>query len=143
MNVAWPVPGGRLGMLEMPAGKTFRVRPMKRPVDLDSEEITYFSMMTHEPDHSPRSARLHEGIRLTFRASADYWGEHLSFGLGKTLRPHVNNGKGVWLHSASGIPDEQSLLWIGKIVSRSEGEDEVSFRIYGESDALDFAEPAA
>ena len=144
LNVAWPVPGGRLGMLEMPAGRTYRVRPMSAPIDLASENVTYFSMMTQEPDHSFRAkaARPQEGVRLTFRSSEDYWGDALSFGLSSDQRPVVNNGRGDSTRSAQSIPDEQSLLWIGKILSRADGEDEVSFRIYGQDDALDFMEPA-
>lgn len=145
LTVPWPVEGGRLGGLEMPAGRTFRVRQMRQPVDLQRDGITYFSLMMQEPDHSQRNdnARPQEGVRLTFRSSADYWGEALSFGIGGQMRPVVNNGLGVWTHSAASIPDEQSLLWIGKIVSRADGEDEISFRIYGQADALDYAEPPA
>ncbi len=143
LNVAWPVPGGRLGMLEMPAGKTFRVRPMVRPIDLAEDEITYFSLMTYEPDHSNRPrTRPHEGVRLTYRSSADYWGEALSFGLGQGQRPHIQNGIGYGAKSSLRFPDEQSLLWVGKIVSRRNEEDQVSLRIYGQTDILDFAEPA-
>lgn len=143
LNVAWPVPGGRLGMLEMPAGKTFRVRRMARPLDLSADEITYFSLMTYEPDHSNRlRTRPNEGVRLTFRSSADYWGQALSFGLGQGQRPHIQNGIGYGARSSLSIPDEQSLLWIGKIVSRRNEEDQVSLRIYGQKDVLDFAEPA-
>ena len=145
LTVPWPVEGGRLGGLEMPAGRTFRVRQMRHPVDLHRDSITYFSLMTQEPDHSQRNEneRPQEGVRLTFRSSADYWGEALSFGIGGQMRPVVNNGLGVWTLSAASIPDEQSLLWIGKIVSRADGEDEISFRIYGQDDALDYAEPPA
>lgn len=144
LNVVWPVKGGRLGMLEMPAGRSFRVRQMARPIDLSQDGITYFSLMTHEPDHDVRvnGSRPHEGVRLTFRSTDNYWGEALSFGLTHKRQPHVQNGIGAGFKSPMGIADEQSLLWVGKIVSRREGVDEVTFRIYGQNDELDFAEPA-
>lgn len=143
LSVAWPVRGGRLGMLEMPAGKSFRVRPMAKPIDMTADAITYFSLMTHEPDHLAKKTRKlpNEGVRLTFRSSVDYWGEALSFGMSQSLRPRIRTGTGYGVISSLSIPDEQSLLWVGKIVSRAEGEDEVSFRIYGQQDSLDYAEP--
>ena len=82
-----------------------------------------------------------ESIRLTFRSSADYWGECLSFGYGGNQRPYVSGTSFGNAHSLSLIPDAQSLLWIGKIIRRADGEDEISFRIYGENDALDYAGP--
>ena len=141
LNVAWPVPGGRLGMLEAPPGKSFRVRPMKKAIDLGEESISYFSMMTHEPARVGKHPK-HQGIRLTLRSSQDYWGQHLSFGISEKLRPHLNNGMGIWLKSAATLEARQSLLWVGKIMSRKNGDDEVTFRVYGEEDILDYAEPA-
>jgi ferric-dicitrate binding protein FerR (iron transport regulator) len=145
LNVVWPVEGGRGGMLEMPAGHFFRLREMRRPLRMARDEITYFSFMTHEPQHlSPRSRiKPQEGFRLTFRSSADYWGECLSFGIQANLHPHIQSGPGVSFTSASQIPQAQTLLWVGKIISRAVGEDEINFSIYGEDDALDYAEPTS
>jgi hypothetical protein len=145
LTVPWPVPGGRLGMLEMPAGRTFRVRPMAEPIAMDRDGITYLSMMTQEPDHSSRRRddRPQEGVRLTFRGGADYRGESLSFGLDVNQRPHIRAQAQGSFASLGTVPDEQSLLWIGKIIRRADGEDEISLRLYGQNDALDYAEPAA
>jgi hypothetical protein len=143
LSVPWPVTGGRLGMLEMPAGRTFRVRPMANPIAMGRDGITYFSMMTLEPDHStrPKTARPQEGVRLTFRSSAEYWDESLSFGWDRRLQPHIQAGVAGAFVSLANVPNEQSLLWVGKIIRRASGEDEVFFRIYGQQDVLDFAEP--
>jgi hypothetical protein len=143
LTVPWPIPGGKLGGLEMPAGRSFRLRPMKQGIDMANDGITYFSLMTHEPDHSLRkpAARPQEGVRLTFRSSADYWGESLSFGWDRRLQPHIQAGAAGAFVSLANVPNEQSLLWVGKIIRRASGEDEVFFRIYGQQDVLDFAEP--
>ncbi|MCB1209549.1 MAG: FecR domain-containing protein [Verrucomicrobiales bacterium] len=143
LSVPWPIPGGRLGGLEMPAGRSFRIRPMKRGIEMAADGITYFSLMTLEPEHSPRKrpASPQEGVRLTLRSSADYWGPRLSFGWDKKLQPHIQAGAAGAFVSPARIPDEQSLLWVGKIIRRSHGEDEVAFRIYGQEDTLDYAEP--
>lgn len=142
LNVPWLVEGGRLGGLEMPAGLSFRIRPMKRPIDMSRDGITYFSMMSHEPEHATPEARPMEGMRLTFRSSTDYWGESLSFGWNDQLSPQIQTGVGAIFVSPAKIPNEQTLLWVGKIIHRTEGEDEISFRVYGQHDSLDYAEPA-
>jgi hypothetical protein len=99
--------------------------------------------MTHEPEHTSSLPRIKppEGFRLTFRSSADYWSECLSFGIQANLHPHIQTGPGIDFRSAAKVPQAQTLLWTGKIVSRATGEDEISFRIYGENDPLDYAEP--
>jgi|694.fasta_scaffold101831_2 ferric-dicitrate binding protein FerR (iron transport regulator) len=143
LHVPWPIPGGKLGGLEMPAGRSFRLRPMKQGIDMAAEGITYFSLITYEPEHGKkRRTTPVEGVRLTFRSSADYWNESLSFGCQQSLRPLIQAGAQGNFASAAAIADEQSLLWIGKIIRRADGEDEVFFRIYGQADALDYAEPA-
>ena len=145
MNVTWPVPGGEDGMLQCPPGKTFRIREMQRPIDMDSEGIYYFSFMVREPDYGnlPRRSRPQEGIRLTFRSSDDYYGETLSFGISPDLHPQIRTGRGVGFFSAADAPSDQTTLWIGKVIARGQGEDEVSFRIFSESDELTYAEPSA
>ncbi len=143
LHVPWPIPGGKLGGLEMPVGRSFRLRPMKQGIDMAADGITYFSLITYEPEHGKkRRTTPVEGVRLTFRSSADYWNESLSFGCQQSLRPLIQAGAQGNFASAAAIADEQSLLWIGKIIRRADGEDEVFFRIYGQADALDYAEPA-
>lgn len=142
LNVPWPVEGGRLGGLEMPAGRSFRLRPMAQPIDMNRNGITYFSLMTQEPEHAARATKPVEGMRLTFRSSRAYWTEALSFGWNESLRPQIQCAEAGIFTSPARAPDEQTLLWVGKIISRANGEDEISFRIYGQQDVLDYAEPA-
>jgi hypothetical protein len=143
LHVPWPIPGGKLGGLEMPAGRSFRLRPMKQGIDMGADGITYFSLITYEPEHEKKHLTTPvEGVRLTFRSSADYWNESLSFGCPQSLRPLIHAGAQGSFASAAAIEDKQSLLWVGKIIRRADGEDEVFFRIYGQADALDYAEPA-
>ena len=145
MNVTWPVPGGELGMLRLPPGKTFRIRQMQQQLNLNEDAIYYFSLMVREPDYEnrPRQAKPQEGVRLTFRSSEDYYGESLSFGISPELNPQIRTGLGVGFFSAVRTPSDQTTLWIGKATTRAIGEDEVSFRIFSESDELTYAEPSA
>ncbi|MCO8124570.1 FecR family protein [Stieleria sp. TO1_6] len=149
MNVTWGVQGGQLGMLEMPAGVTVRLREMTRSIDLSKSGVYYFSLMVREPDHVKRRTRSQprERIRLTFRSEQDYNGESLSFGIASGGKPRVLTGTGVGFVCSSKAPTNQTTLWIGKIVSRANGEDEVFYRIFGEDEELfgdqwNWAEPA-
>lgn len=139
-NLPWRMNRGGIGMLELPTGVCVRIRPMSLPLDMHRDGITYFSLITQEPARP--SGRSRETIRLTFRSSADE-GDFLSFGYGQHSKPFIRGASFGIAQSLSPVPDGQSLLWIGKIICRAEGDDEVSFRIYGEHDALDFAEPGA
>ena len=141
-NLPWLMNRGGIGLLELPAGACVRIRPMSLPLEMNRDGITYFSLITQEPVRpEPVERTKLESIRLTFRSSADYAADFLSFGCGPDQKPCVSGASLGNAQSLSPIPDGQSLLWIGKIIRRAEGDDEVFFRIYGEHDALDFAEP--
>ncbi|MEM7473974.1 MAG: FecR domain-containing protein [Planctomycetota bacterium] len=142
INVAWPVPEGRGGMLKMPAGGAIYVRPMKRPIALDQAGVTYLSMMVRETERPQKRRNPPERIRVTFRSSEDFLGESICFGYGHQFRPHIRIGNGQIFASPVVAPAEQTTLWICKIVTREVGEDELFFRVYGEDDELGYAEPA-
>jgi len=142
MNVTWPVPGGRLGALKLPSGGVYYLRPMKRKINLDRDDVTFFSLMVREAQRHIDSKHPRERLRLTLRSSEDYDGNAISFGHGAGYRPTVSTGNGVVHASPLVLPAEQTTLWIGKIVARKLGDDEIFFRVYGEADVLDYAEPA-
>lgn len=142
MNVTWPVPGGRLGSLKLPGGRVYYVRPMTRKLHLDRDGVTFFSLMVREAERRTDLDRPRERLRLTLRSSEDYDGQAVSFGHGPGYRPTIKTGDGVSYTSPLVLPAEQTTLWIGKLVSRKQGEDEIYFRVYGEDEALDYAEPS-
>ena len=142
MNVTWPVPGGRLGSLKLPGGGVYYVRPMAERVQLNRNGVLFFSLMVRETERRTSKDRPRERLRLTLRSSKDYDGQAISFGHGPGYRPTVRTGDGISHTSPLVLPPEQTTLWIGKIVSREQGEDEIFFRVYGEEDVLDYAEPA-
>jgi hypothetical protein len=145
MNVSWPISGGRLGALRMPSaesgGTICYLRPLQSPLRLDRNGVTFVSLMIRETQR-PKRERPLERMRLTFRSSEDYSGRAISFGHRPGFQPVIQTGDGVSAVSPLILPPEETTLWIGKIVSREQGEDEVYFRIYGENDQLDYAEPA-
>ena len=142
MNVTWPVPGGRLGMLKLPAVSSYYVRSMKKPIRLDHDGVTFFSLMVRETERPEQHSRPRERVRLTLRSLENYYSDYISFGHGSGYQPCVRTSHGVLHSSAVLMPAEQTTLWIGKIVSRARGEDEIYFRVYGEDDVLGYAEPA-
>ncbi|MCO8124549.1 FecR family protein [Stieleria sp. TO1_6] len=142
MNVTWPVPGGRLGSLKLPGGGVYYLRPMADPIRLNQDGVVFFSLMVRETERRTDRDRPRERLRLTLRSSDDFDGQSISFGHGPGYRPTVRTGAGISHTSPLVLPAEQTTLWIGKIVARQSGEDEIYFRVYGEMDVLDYAEPA-
>jgi hypothetical protein len=143
-NITWPVPNRDDGMLELPPGPSVLIRPMKRPIELNSDGVFYFSCIVREPFHpEPRRNDVdREAIRITFRSQSNYMGETISLGLSTTQVPRISTGQGVGVRASSQAPSDQSTLWIGKLIAQREGPDQVSFRIFGERDELGCFEPS-
>ncbi len=141
-SLPWRMNRGGIGMLEMPAGVCVRIRPMVLPLEMGCDGITYFSLITQEPVRpEPGNRTKTESLRFAFRSSTDFSGDFLSFGYGPDQKPYISGASFGNMQSLKSIPSGQSLLWIGKIIRRAEGDDEISFRIYGQKDELDYAEP--
>jgi len=149
IRVAWPVPGGRLGMLELPPGPATFARELQSPISLDRDDVTYFSLMVHlkgdggslPPKHDSRSQV--DRLYLIFGAPDNLNQSHVTFGYSNGRIPFVQLAGGAKFDSPVEMPRAGTSLWIGKIVSRRNGKDEVYLRVYSESDSLDYAEPTA
>jgi hypothetical protein len=98
--------------------------------------------MVRETSRPEGKKRLRERLRLTFREQDDYYAQYLSFGHGTGYQPRVRTSDDLLFSSPMVLPPEQTTLWIGKVVARANGDDEIYFRVYGEADALGYAEPA-
>lgn len=140
MKVSWPVPGGRMGMLRLADRNAYYLRPLEESIDLDRDGVTFFSLMVRE-QHSMPHKNSRERLRLTIRSLSDYYSDYISFGH-SGHKPQVRTGNGVLFSSPIVTQAGQTTLWVGKIVSRSQGEDEIYFHIYSEEDKLGYAEPA-
>lgn len=139
MNVTWPVDEGRLGMLRMPPGKTVRIRQMRRSIRLSENGTYYLSFMLRV--HEPAERRRHDDFRVTFRSTADYFGESLSFGVPRGTGPRIRTGVGVGCRGRSSIPGDQSMICVAKIDARRVGADRARFRVFAESDEIECLEP--
>jgi hypothetical protein len=142
-HIPWPMPEGKPGMLEMPAGTRSIARTLERPIALDKDGVTYFSFMVRDPDLAPGlTPREFGGVRLVFRSSANPTGEIVGFGPSRVRRPSIRLGEGHNFTSPMEVARNQNTLWIGKIISRRNGDDDFFFSVYGERDTFGFAEPA-
>ena len=144
INVPWPVLGGRAGMLEMPPGKTYRVRPLAKPLDLGKDAVYYVSLMVREenrPSKPPQATRL-ESIRLRHDRLSGLLGRSVALGLANNRKPHIEVADYLRFTGPNPIKIGQALLWAAKIVARREGEDEVFFGVLEQGEALDLVEPA-
>src|SRR5262249_43179363 len=140
LNVPWRVQGGRGPMLEAPPEYQSRVRTLAQPVRLDEDGVYYVSVLLRWEEapappagqNSPMPA-----VRLLLRSSANFQGDHVMFNLPYFHRPQIDMRSGAIFTSAQTVPRNETQLWVGKIVARRQGEDEVFFRVYGEGEALD------
>jgi len=152
MEVPWPVRGGRMGMLKLPAGMSVWLRPMKTPIDLSKDGVTYLSFMAAEAEVDPTADPANratdekwakrDDFRITLRSSRDYFGESVSFGWAKRRQPRVQASPGSAIRSIREIPQGETVFCVAKITRAKTGPDEIRFRFYRTSDTLHFVEPA-
>lgn len=146
MNMAWPVKGGRLGMLELPPGRNIRLRELAKPIDFSKYGITYVSFLAAEngmpeiSDQKPQTRR--EDLRITLRSSDDYFGESISLGWSLNRAPRIQQPDGVVHRAIRTVPPNETVFCVAKIIRRAKAKDQILFRFYRESDHLDFFEPA-
>ena len=146
MDVAWPIKGGKAGMLEMPPGPSVWLRKMKKPLQTGQWSIRYFSFLVTEPgvetERNKNGEWERNDIRFTLRSSADYFGDSMSIGWGHDQQPRVSVGHFVTSKSLRSIPGDSTVFCVAKIMTRKTGEDSVFFRFYTADDELDLVEPA-
>ncbi|OAI53248.1 hypothetical protein AYO44_04245 [Planctomycetaceae bacterium SCGC AG-212-F19] len=144
LNVAWPIQGGRGPMLEAPPAYQSRRRFLAQPVRLDEDGVYYVSVLVRwdapPPPEEPTNPQ--PAVRLVLRSSADFNGDHVMFNLPVSQRPQIDIRSGATFNSTQTVARNETQFWVGKIVARRHGEDEVFFRVYGEGEPLDPIEPA-
>jgi hypothetical protein len=140
MEMAWPVRGGKQGMLEIPPGRNIRMRQMKQAIDLSKDGITYVSFLA--ADQRTDSAGRKHNFRVSFRSTDDYFGETLSLGWAQRGLPRVMTSTGQTRRAVRNIPANETVFCVAKITTSARGNDKISFRFYREQDSLDIFEPA-
>ncbi len=141
IDVAWPVPGGRLGALKLPPEKLEYERHFRHPIDLDSNSVTFFSLMVQTvAATTDRSSP--DRMQLSFAGSPGRQETSVTFGIVGARLPFIRLPSGAKVDSAVRLPTTDIMLWIGKIVTRKNGNDEFCFRAYSAHEQLNFTEPA-
>jgi hypothetical protein len=141
LHAAWPLLDGRGPMLEAPREYQSRRRKLAEPVRLDEDGIYYVSVLVRW-EAPPPSGQTQPSVRLVLRSSTDFNGDHVMFNLPVFHQPQLDIRTGAIFTSSQTVASGQTQFWVGKIVARRQGEDEMFFRVYGEGETLDTIEPA-
>jgi ferric-dicitrate binding protein FerR (iron transport regulator) len=143
LNVTWPVQGGRGPMLEATPEYQSRTRPLAEPIRLDEDGVYYVSVLVRwqVPDPEEKATPL-PAVRLVLRSSENFNGDRVMFNLPVSHRPQIDMRSGAIFTSQKTVPRNGTQFWVGKIVARRVGEDEVFFRVYSDGEPLDSIEPA-
>ena len=142
-------PGGDLlgferseAAVQFPRGFTVRTRGLAEGIDMARDGVVYISLLVQEPRLVDRRRMPPDtAARLTLRAKDDYWGDSISFGLNRSLRPQIQTGQGIGFRSVQPLEAGQTMLWVAKITSNESGFDEVLFHIFDADQALPMVEP--
>jgi hypothetical protein len=143
LTVPWSVQGGRGPMLEATPDYVSRTRTLAQPVRLDEDGVYYVSVLVRwETPPTPVVGQTMPAVRIVLRSSTDFQGDRVMFNLPLFQRPQIDIRSGAIFTSSFTVKPNQTQLWVGKIVARKHGEDEIFFRVYGEDEPLDPMEPA-
>ena len=144
LRIPWPLLGGRGPMLEAPPDYQSRRRQLAEPIRLDEDGVYYVSVLVrwHMPP-PPSAGKTMPSVRLVLRSSTNFNGDHVMFNLPLFQQPQLDIRTGAIFTSAQTVTPNETQFWVGKIVARRQGEDEIFFRVYGESEALDTIEPGS
>jgi hypothetical protein len=132
------------GALEFPAGHNVWLRALAHGIDLGRDGVHYVSLRVwREAAARPgEPAPSLDAIRLTLRASRDYWGPTVSFALRPRQQPQIACGPGVTFNSPQSFPAGETLILVGKIFARAKTEDEIFLRVFAAGEIPGPWEPA-
>jgi hypothetical protein len=142
LSSQWGLSTGSLGMWQTTPGIVLRKRHLVNPIPLDQDGVTYFSLTMHEPKHPPTIQRPSPAMRLSFRNSEVRTPDPVCFELYQNMRPRIDVCKGSIFTSPVVLESGRDLLWVGKIVSRADGDDELFFKVYSADETVDLLEPS-
>jgi hypothetical protein len=118
-----------------PVGKTRCQRILAQPLSMKEDAVRYVSLSWFEEALTPEQRNFHfwptPNIMLDLRGSEGSGpGQHVGLRLNYLMRPIIESGAGQGFESRVRVGDGRRLLMVGKILSRRDGEDEVSLRTF-------------
>jgi len=115
-----------------PVGKNLRQRRLAHPLDLGRDGVRYVSFRWFEeavPVRNDESKPI-SGLSLTFRSLDEAVRARIGLRIDHALRPRIETGFGQGYVGRLRYNDGKELRLVAKILSRGEGEDEVSLRVF-------------
>lgn len=128
----------RGGSLQLPAARTFRLRPLAEPIDLGRDEVTYVSFLVRQ---EPATEGEPSFFRLTFRSSEDFRNQVVGFGMPPQRRPSIYRNRDNF-NSSVAFDSGPVHFWVCKIAARRDGPDEVFLKIFRPGEPVGALEPA-
>jgi ferric-dicitrate binding protein FerR (iron transport regulator) len=142
LNQNWPVAGGHGSALKIGAGLTSRARRLAQPVRLDRDGIYYLSLMVRQ-EVPPGMENELSRVAMGLRSPTDPHGDRVMFRVGTVGNRLIEIRSGENFNSPATVARRGPQYWVGKIIARAHGEDEIFFRVYEEGEPLDIVEPAS
>jgi len=142
LNQRWPVAGGHGLALRAGEGFGSRLRLMAKPIRLDRDAIYYVSLIVRQEPTANASSEPSR-VRLGLRSAGDLFADRILFRVGAVGKRQIEVRDGETFVSPSAVARQGAQFWVGKIVARKHGEDEIFFRVYEEGEPFDLMEPAS
>jgi hypothetical protein len=129
-----------------PVGKTRCQRLLARPISLKQDAVHYVSLCWFEEALPPEQRAFGfwptANVMIDLRGASDSGpGQRVGLRMNHLMRPIVESGAGQGFESRMVVGDGQRLIMVGKIISRREGEDEVSLRCFAAGEPPGPVEP--
>jgi ferric-dicitrate binding protein FerR (iron transport regulator) len=126
--------------LEAPAGKIFRLRSLAEPLAMNRDGVRYISLRFDEP--SANTEQPFQTLSLSFHSSEQFIGPQITLRVNQNRRALIETGIGSGFASQSVIHAGKNRLLVAKVLTREDGEDEISLRVYAEGESPGLLEPA-
>ena len=115
-----------------PVGKTRCQRMLAQPLSMKEDAVRYVSLSWFEEALPPEQRAFdfwpNANLMIDLRGSGP--GQRVGLRLNYLMRPIIESGAGQGFESRVRVGDGRRLLMVGKILSRRDGEDEVSLRTF-------------
>ncbi|MEI6236383.1 MAG: FecR domain-containing protein [Planctomycetota bacterium] len=129
------------GALNLPPGRSYRVRELADPIDLGRDAIYYISFRVRRVGAPPTGSKERPYFRLTLRNSTDFWTHSVGVGYPESLHPTVLlSGRDTFAAPIIVEPDN-TTFWVLKIVARRNHQDEAYLKVFNAGEAISAFEP--
>ncbi|QDU25303.1 FecR protein [Anatilimnocola aggregata] len=130
---------------ETPAGKSFRARSLAEPINLAADGVLYIGLTIHAEKQTEAAGPFDKqgrSVRLSFRSDPSTMDAGMiSFGTNNTKRPIIETSAGRSFVGRTKVSTATSMRLIGKVLTRTQGEDELSLIFLDEQENYEIEPP--